>query len=93
MYRHCTEIASTDTSSFHCPNDEPIYVLTRNCTEGYYGGDALCCKFDAAINFVASPTNAEMYEKMKFMIETDDDTFWRVDQLLRWLNVVDKSGM
>ena len=29
---------------------------------------------------------------MKFLIETDDDTFWRVDQLLRWLYVIDNSG-
>ena len=90
--RHCTEIESTDTSSFSCPNDEPIYVLTRNCTEGYYGGDALCCKFDAAINFITSASNMAVYQKMKFLIETDDDTFWRVDQLLRWLHVVDTSG-
>ena len=52
----------------------------------------MCCKFDSAINFITSASNAAIYEKMKFLIETDDDTFWRVDQLLRWLNVVDKSG-
>jgi hypothetical protein len=62
------------------------------CTNEYYNAPGICCKFDETINFIAN-TNHRIWKHMKYLIQCDDDTFWRSDQLLRWLAVVDKSGL
>jgi hypothetical protein len=64
-------------------------VLSRRCSSAYYIASSACCKFDEGVNFVKSQQH--IYDRMKFLLQGDDDTFWRVDQLERWLAVVEKS--
>jgi hypothetical protein len=43
---------------------------------------------------ILSNLRKNFYDRMKFLIQGDDDTFWRVDQVIRWLaleKLVDKS--
>jgi hypothetical protein len=86
--RHCEHTNTHNVTSFNC-NNEPIYVLSRRCSSDYYKASSACCKFDEGINFVKSQKH--IYDRMKFLLQGDDDTFWRVDQLERWLAVVEKS--
>jgi len=72
-----------------CP-EEATYLLSRTCTDVYYFAEGICCKIDDAINFIANE-NTELYQHTKYLIQSDDDTFWRVDQLLRWLAAVDRA--
>jgi hypothetical protein len=87
--RHCEHVDHKDVTSFICPDNEPVYVLSRRCSDQYYASESACCKFDEGINFIKSQKN--VYDRMKYLLQGDDDTFWRVDQLVRWLAVIDKS--
>ena len=35
----------------------------------------------------------ELFQHIKFVVQGDDDTYIRPDQVLRWLAVVDKTGL
>jgi len=37
--------------------------------------------------------NQELYSHLKYLVEGDDDTFFRPDQVLRWLAAVESSGV
>ncbi len=52
----------------------------------------ICCKFDEAKNFVANAF-PELFQRIKYLIESDDDEYWRVDQLMRWLGAVENAGV
>jgi hypothetical protein len=89
--RHCkvTDYADQFTT-FDCHN-EPTYLLSRTCTEDYYGANGPCCKVDVAINYLVNH-NTELFSHIKFMMHSDDDMYYRPDQLLKWLALVDNSG-
>eukprot|EP01031_Cornospumella_fuschlensis_P036503 gene36503-44284_t len=89
--RHCMHAEYPSYTVFSCHN-EPHYLLTRNCTNEYYNARGICCKIDDAINFLVNE-NHDLFEQTKYMIEGDDDTFFRPDQVLRWLAAVDSSGI
>jgi len=88
--RHCEHSdRNNNMTSFTCPDNEPVYVLSRRCSSEYYNAESACCKFDEGINFIKS--KKDVYDHMKYLFQGDDDVFWRVDQLVRWLAVVDES--
>jgi hypothetical protein len=72
--------------------DEPTYVLTRECSNTYYHADGICCKLDEVINFVANE-NSELFAHTKFLVEADDDVYFRPDQVMRYLAAVENSGI
>jgi len=76
--RHCTRVEFTSFTTFAC-KDEPTYILTRQCTDEYYVASGICCKFDEGINFVAE--NHILFQRTKYLIQSDDDVFWRLDQV------------
>jgi hypothetical protein len=88
--RHCELIDYDLFTTFACHN-EPTYVLSRNCTNEYYVANGICCKVDDTINYLVN-VRADFFKNIKFMLHSDDDTYWRPDQVLRWLAAVDKSG-
>ena len=40
-------------TAFECPN-EPVFLLSRTCSNAYYGADGPCCKVDDGLNFVTN---------------------------------------
>lgn len=89
--RHCRFLNHEVLPSFSCPN-EPTIVLTTRCSSVYYSANGICCKVDEAINYLVE-ARPEIYKKSKFIIQSDDDMFWRVDKLFQWLAAVDKAGL
>eukprot|EP01038_Epipyxis_sp_PR26KG_P006280 gene6280-8648_t len=88
--RHCHIKEHSEFTSFTCHN-EATYVLTRTCTSEYYNAAGICCKVDESINFITN--YPEIYSHMKFFVQADDDTYFRPDQLLRWLASIENSGI
>lgn len=66
--RHCEHVDHKDVTSFICR------VLSRKCNDEYYNSNSACCKFDEGINFIKSQKN--VYDRMKYVVQGDDDTFW-----------------
>lgn len=91
LMRHCVIHEYTNFTTFSCPH-EPTYILTRVCSAQYYVAAGICCKVDETIHFIAN-ANKELWAHTKYLLQSDDDTFWRVDQVLRWLAAVEKSGI
>ncbi len=67
-------------------------MLSRKCTNEYYGAAGPCCKFDDAFNYLLND-RADLAPKIKYALHGDDDTFFRPDQVLKWLAALDKTGM
>ena len=46
--RHCMRMEARNSSHtyFSCPNEEPLYVLTRKCSSEYYQASSACCKVE-----------------------------------------------
>ena len=88
--RHCEQLEYSDYTTFNCHN-EPTWLLSRNCNADYYGADGPCCKVDDAINYLVN-VRSDWFKTIKYMLHSDDDTYWRPDQVLRWLAAVDNSG-
>ena len=88
--RNCVMVDYALYTTFACHN-EPLYLLSRTCTDDYYGAAGPCCKVDDAINYLVN-IRIELFAHTKFVLHCDDDMYWRVDQVLRWLAAVDKSG-
>jgi hypothetical protein len=78
-------------TTFECHN-EPTYVLSRKCTSQYYGGPGPCCKVDEIMSFISVDSPA-LYAHTKYVLHCDDDTYFRVDQVLRWLAAIENSGL
>lgn len=88
--RHCHETTYTHYSSFACHN-EPTYILSRNCSNEYYGAAGPCCKVDDLFNYLIND-RPDLFREIKFVLHGDDDSFFRADEIMRWLAKVDKSG-
>jgi hypothetical protein len=89
--RHCIHTEYPYHTVFSCPH-EPHYLLTRECSAEYYNAQGICCKIDEAIDFLVNE-NPTLFNQIKYVMEGDDDTFFRPDQVLRWLSLVEKSGI
>jgi transcription initiation factor IIE alpha subunit len=78
-FRHCKrqEAYNTTHTYFICPNEEPIYLLTRKCTSEYYQSGSACCKVDEAINFITH-SQYKVYSRLQYFVHADDDTYFRV---------------
>ena len=88
--RQCKVSDFAHYTSFDC-HGEPSYILSRHCTNEYYGANGPCCKVDDAINYLVNDRPA-LFKHIKFILHSDDDEYWRADQVLRWLSNVDNSG-
>lgn len=89
--RQCEITEYEKFTTFSCKN-EPTYILSRECSAIYFGGDGPCCKVDDMFVYLTQ-MNTELYSHLKFVLHGDDDQFWRVDQIMRWLAAVDKAGL
>lgn len=87
--RHCIAKEYKSYTTLTCPH-EATYLLSRNCLDKYYVADGICCKVDDAINFLTNE-HIQLFKHTKYLLQSDDDTYWRVDQLLMWLSAVDKA--
>jgi len=88
--RHC-EIAEYDRyTTFSCHN-EPTYLLSRECTNEYYQAAGICCKVDESIHYLVN-SRPDFFARIKYMLHSDDYTYWRPEQVLKWLAAVDNSG-
>jgi hypothetical protein len=87
-FRNCQMIDYSSFTTFKCPH-EPYYILTRNCTNEYYAANGICCKVDESIQYLMT-VKSKLVSHMKYLIFADDDTYWRVDQLMSWLSFIDK---
>jgi hypothetical protein len=91
--RHCHVKDYHNFTTFTC-HHEPTYLLARHCNDDYYGYKGLCCKIDSLFNFLMNePDNTEFFKKIKYVFQADDDLFIRVDQFLKWISLIDKSGL
>lgn len=89
--RHCEVHDYPTNTAFVCHN-EPTYILSRTCTNEYYGAAGPCCKVDEIFNHLIND-RADLFKKIKFAMHCDDDTYFRPDQILKWLATVDKAGL
>jgi len=89
--RSCAVFETKSYTSFKCAG-EPTYILSRNCTKDYYGAAGPCCKVDDAINYIVNE-RPDVFKHLKFMLHSDDDEYWRPDQVMRWLSSVHHSGI
>lgn len=74
-------------TSFHCRN-EPVFILTRTCASS--PGPPICCKLDELINFLFL---SDIYPNIKFVLISDDDSYWRVDRVMEWLSYINKANI
>ena len=49
--RHCQIEEFLHYTTFSCRN-EPVYLLSRKCTNEYYGANGPCCIVDDILNYV-----------------------------------------
>ena len=91
-FRHCQLIDYETSSTFQCPHENVVYVMTRQCTEDYFHSSGICCKFDESLNFLKI-NRKHLFSHMKYLIHSDDDTYFRVDEVLRWLSLVEKANI
>lgn len=78
-------------TTFKCDH-EPLYILARQCTADYAIGKGICCKVDVVFKYLGIYRN-DIYHHMKYITLADDDTYWRGDQLLYLLSVIEKSNI
>jgi hypothetical protein len=88
--RHCQIHEYEHYTTFDCHN-EPSYLLSRTCTNEYYGAAGPCCKVDDAFNYLIND-NPELFKHIKYVLHGDDDTFFRPDAVMNYLSQVEKSG-
>jgi hypothetical protein len=89
--RHCAFYDTQHYTSFDCPG-EATYVLSRECNNDYYGAAGPCCKVDDLLNYLLTD-RADYYAKIKYVLHGDDDTYFRGDQVMRWLAAIENSGI
>ncbi len=89
--RNCKSVQYSRFTTFECHN-EPIYVLSRKCTNQYYGGPGPCCKVDEIMSFI-TVDKPDLFAHTKYVLHCDDDTYFRVDQVLKWLAAIENSGL
>jgi hypothetical protein len=91
MLRYCHMADGLLYTTFDCPG-EATYLLTRNCTEQYYVAIGICCKVDSALDYLIYD-NLELYKKIEYAFVIDDDEFIRLDQLFRWIYLLDDANI
>ena len=89
--RFCAQTETKHFTTFNCHN-EPTYVLTRKCTADGYGASGPCCKVDELFTYLMVDRE-DLFNHTRFVMHCDDDEYWRVDQLLRWLAHIENSGI
>lgn len=89
--RHCEMKEYRKNTVFSCPN-EPLYLLSRECTAEYYGGPGPCCKVDELFNFIVNDYDG-FIDNIDYIFHGDDDTYYRPDQILRYVGAIEKSGI
>lgn len=72
LMRQCNVAEYDHFTAFQCPH-EATYVLTRQCSNEYYGAAGPCCKMDEFVNYLFENTN--LMSHLKYLIHCDDDTF------------------
>lgn len=90
LFRHCKPSETHSFTLFECP-DEPTYILTRKCTSAYYDGDGIGCKVDSALYYLIYE-NPSLLDHIQYAFVGDDDEYWRVDELLKWLLLLNQTG-
>jgi hypothetical protein len=89
--RHCHNHETLNYSSFQC-NGEATYILSRTCNDQYYGADGPCCKVDVAFDYLINES-PKLFKNIKYVVHSDDDLYWRVDQLMRFISYIESSGI
>lgn len=89
--RQCSLRETAHFTVFHCIH-EANYILTRNCSSEYYVANGPCCKIDELLNFLINDS-PQLFATTKYLIQADDDTYWRVDQVMRFLAVLEHAGL
>jgi hypothetical protein len=89
--RHCHITDTASYTMFSCPH-EPHYILSRNCTNEYFVARSICCKVDAGLDFIINE-HPVLFSHLKYLIEGDDDNYFRPHQLLQWLAIIEKAGL
>jgi hypothetical protein len=88
--RHCETTDYEQYTTFSC-HHEPLYLLVRSCSRPP-APECICSKVDASVNFLVH-ARGELFASTHHVLITDDQTYWRPDQLLRWLAAVQRSGV
>lgn len=78
-------------TAFHCQN-EPVVLMTRICTKNPSTSDGICCKVDELIRYLTI-FRKELYIHTKYVLFADDDSYFRVDMVLRWLSYVEHANI
>mmetsp|Transcript_12265 Transcript_12265/g.20506 ORF Transcript_12265/g.20506 Transcript_12265/m.20506 type:complete len:393 (+) Transcript_12265:606-1784(+) len=89
--RHCFREETPSYTTFKCHN-EPTFLLSRNCTNEYYGAKGPCCKVDDAFNYLVNEKRDTLFAHIKYLIHCDDDMYWRPLQVLRWMAALENTG-
>ncbi len=90
--RHCDAHETLHYTAFKCI-DEPLYLLSRKCSNEYYGSAGPCCKVDDILNYLVNEQTEPLLSEVKYVFHCDDDTFFRGDQIMKWLESVEKAGI
>lgn len=91
MLRQCQLIESKRFTTFRCRH-EAYYILARNCTGDYDKPQGLCCKVDASLQYLLLD-RGDIYQHTKYVLVGDDDEYYRIDQLFRWLSLLEKTNI
>lgn len=89
--RHCRFFEHDEVTSVKCPK-EPMYILTRNCSDDYYVADGICCKYDSLITYLTKYRLA-LLERTKYFLFIDDDTYLRSAVVFDWLSLIDIANI
>lgn len=90
-FRHCHHNQHDSITAFHCPN-EPIILMSRICTDNPSTSDGICCKVDELIRYLTI-FRKELYIHTKYVLFADDDSYFRVDTVLRWLSYIEHANI
>ena len=90
-FRHCHYSEYTGMTAFHCHN-EPIVLMTRVCSANPSTSDGICCKMDELIRYL-TVFRKDIYTHTKYVLFADDDSYFRVDIVLRWLSYIEHANI
>jgi len=90
--RHCLEVDYARYTTFKC-HHEPYYLLAHNCSRVPHTPDERRdCKLDESLDYLHNGPKS-LLDSTKHALFTGDDTYIRPDQLVRWLQSVEQSGV
>ena len=90
-FRHCHYNEHIGMTAFHCHN-EPIVLMTRVCSANPSTSDGICCKMDELIRYLTA-FRKDIYAHTKYVLFADDDSYFRVDIVLRWLSYIEHANI